>query len=489
MLKQGLQQKLLQKLSPQQIQFIKLLQIPAASLEARIKEELEENPALLDAATPESPTDEAREGEPSEEEADRQAEQVEEGLGDISLDEFLNQEDYAYRTRQAEDPNAEHYEAPIVQRVSLYDELRMQLGMLDLDDTQYLIAEQIIGNIDEDGYLRRPLTSIVDDLAFRYNVSVTDEAVTEVLRQVQKLDPPGIAARDLQECLLLQLLRKPGTPEVLLARQIIADFFEEFSKKHLDKILDRTKADPDVFKEAWVLITRLNPKPGGSSMAASAQVIIPDYLVTVVNGEVEVQLNRKNAPELRVNRSYLRMLQDLDLSGKKALSAADKETIQFVKQKIEAAKWFIDAMQQRQVTLLRTMMTIIEKQKAFFLNEDDEACLRPMILKDVAEEIGMDISTISRVASSKFVQTDFGIYPLKFFFSEGMTTQSGEEVSTREIKKVLGELIAGEEKRKPLSDDRLTELLQEKGYDIARRTVAKYREQLGIPVARLRKDL
>ncbi|MBX3102454.1 MAG: RNA polymerase factor sigma-54 [Bacteroidetes bacterium] len=488
MLKQGLQQKLLQKLSPQQIQFIKLLQIPAASLEARIKEELEENPALLDAGTlrAEEESGTAEEGDSPE---DASAERSEQTTEDISLDEFISQEDYAYRTWQPEDPNAERYEAPIVQRFSLYDDLRMQLGMLDLDDEQYLIAEQIIGNIDEDGYLRRPLTSIVDDLAFRYNVSVTDAAAAEVLSAVHRLDPPGIAARDLQECLSLQLQRRPAAPEVLLARTIISDYFEEFTKKHLDKILDRTKADPDVFREAWMLITRLNPKPGGSAAAGSAQVIIPDYLVTVQNGEVEVQLNRKNAPELRVNRSYLRMLQDMDLLGKKSLSSADKETLAFVKQKIEAAKWFIEAMQQRQITLLRTMMTIVEKQKAFFLNEDDEACLRPMILKDVAEEIGMDISTISRVASSKFVQTDFGIYPLKFFFSEGMTTQSGEEVSTREIKKVLQELISVEMKRKPLSDDRLTELLAEKGYDIARRTVAKYREQLGIPVARLRKEL
>lgn len=485
MLKQGLQQKLLQKLSPQQIQFIKLLQIPTTALEARIKEELEENPALeelgtmADTTTEDQYSDEAPTTEP-----DYEQEQ------DMSLDEFVHQqEDYDYRTRLASDPNEERYEAPIVQRYSMYDELRRQLAMKDLDDHHWMIAEQIIGNIDEDGYFRRPIMSITDDLAFRYSYTVQDEEVEQVLQLVQTLDPPGVAARDLQECLRLQLQRKAQTAEVKLALRIVNDFFEEFTKKHLDRIQERTKAEADIFKEAYNLITKLNPKPGESSVGNGGQVITPDYLLSISDGEIDLKLNRKNAPELRVNRSYQRMLQDMDQAEKKKRTTTDKETLTFVKQKIEAAKWFIDAIQQRQITLLRTMMAIVEKQKDFFLNEDDEGYLRPMILKDIAEEVGMDISTISRVANSKFVQTDFGIYPLKFFFSEGMTTQSGEEVSTREIKKILQELIEAEDKRKPLSDDRLTELLIEKGYDIARRTVAKYREQLNIPVARLRKQL
>lgn len=485
MLKQGLHQKLLQKLSPQQIQFIKLLQIPTTALEARIQEELEENPALMEAGTlaeeqPEGPyADEPTEAEPDYEQNK-----------DLSLDEYVNQqEDYAYKTRQATDPNEERYETPMVQGYSMYDELRRQLSMKVLDDHAWMIAEQIIGNIDEDGYFRRPIASITDDLAFRYSYTVQDAEVEAVLHLVQTLDPPGIAARDLQECLSLQLQRRPSSPEVVLARSIVDTYFDEFTKKHLDKIQERTGAGSALFKEAYTLITRLNPKPGGTAAVGISQIITPDYIVRVVDGEVDVKLNQKNAPELRVNRRYIRMLGDMDRADKKKMSTADKETLSFVKQKIEAAHWFIEAIQQRQLTLLRTMVAIIDKQREFFVNEDDEGCLRPMILKDIADEIGMDISTVSRVASSKYVQTEYGIYPLKFFFSEGVTTQSGDEVSTREIKKVLQALIDEEDRLKPLSDDRLTEMLAEKGYDIARRTVAKYREQLNIPVARLRKSL
>jgi len=498
MLKQSLQQKLLQKLSPQQIQFIKLLQIPTASLEVRIEQELEENPALIDYSEPEKLASDDRQQDEDEDRSELSA--IDEGLTDdsgeydkqeISLEEYLNEAesgDYDYRTYQPDDPNEERYEAPIVELNTLYDSLNTQITFLHLNERENRIAQQIIGNLDEDGYLRRSIVAIADDLAFRQNLQVSDEEVEAVLEKVQQLEPAGVCARDLQECLLLQLDRKTPAPDVELASTILMDFYDEFTKKHFDKIMDRTGASETEFKAAYKLITRLNPKPGESQTAVKLNYIIPDFLLTVNNGEIDIKLNRKNAPDLRVNKRYLRMLEQLAVA-EKAGDRTAKETVQFIKAKLDSAKWFIDAIKQRQYTLMNTMATIAEKQREFFISEGDEGKLRPMILKDVAQEIGLDISTVSRVANSKYVQTDFGIYQLKYFFSEGISTDSGEDVSNKEVKKILGEMISKENKKKPLSDDKLAKMLNDKGYNIARRTVAKYREQLNVPVARLRKEI
>jgi RNA polymerase sigma-54 factor len=406
------------------------------------------------------------------------------------MNDSFGEDDYDYRIRQAADPNQEFYEAPVVQGESLFDDLMRQLSLLELDDKQYRIAENLIGNLDDDGYLRRDLFSVADDLVFKYNISAEPQEVEAVLEEVQKLDPAGVGARDLQECLLLQLYRKQQDETAELAIRILMDCFEEFTKKHFDKMASKCDASLEQIRNAYDLITRLNPKPGGAagSLGSSKpQYIVPDFLLTAEGTELSVKLNSKNAPDLRVNRRYKEMLHQLE--HKPSLSRSERETLQFVKQKIDSARWFIDAIEQRQATLLKTMFCIAEKQREFFLHEGDEAKLKPMILKDVADEIQMDISTVSRVANSKYVQTDFGIYQLKYFFSEGIMTEGGEEVSNREVKKILQEMIAGEKKGRPLSDQKLMEMLEKKGYNIARRTVAKYREQLGIPVARLRKSL
>ncbi|MDX2063249.1 MAG: RNA polymerase factor sigma-54 [Bacteroidia bacterium] len=495
MLKQGLQQKLLQKLSPQQIQFIKLLQIPTASLEARIQEELEDNPALQDADNPEAAFDETTtpdaddEADPLESLDTADEIETDSSASEISLDDYLDREDYSYKTQLQDDPNDERYEAPIVQLNSLYDSLEAQMHLVELNGQEEIVARYIIGNIDEDGYFRRPISSIVDDLAFRQNTVVPEELVENVLHKVQQLDPPGVGARDLQECLLLQLDRKPRSPEVELAQQVLMDYFEEFTKKHFDRIIDRTGVTREQFREAYQLITKLNPKPGESETVVKNQYIIPDFILTVQGTEIDIKLNRRNAPQLNVNKQYLNMLRRLDSGNGKSHDRETKETLLFVKTKIDSARWFIDAIKQRQLTLLKTMSCIAEKQREFFLSEGDPARLRPMILKDVADVIGMDISTVSRVANSKYVQTDFGIFLLKYFFSEGIATDSGDEVSNKEVKKILEDLVGGENKKKPLSDDRLAQLLNDRGYNIARRTVAKYREQLNIPVARLRKEV
>ena len=494
MLKQGLHQKLLQKLSPQQIQFIKLLQIPTIELEGRIKQELEDNPALAEgneSAEDDNPydneNDEADTGpdDPYADEAYDEAEGPD--LQELSLEDYLAEEDYRYKLHTPDDPNDERYETPIVQRCSLYDLLEQQIGMLPLSELEFLVARQIIGNIDPDGYFRRPITAIVDELAFRQNLSVREEVVESVLGIVQSLDPPGVGARDLQECLLLQLHRKPQSPLIQLALRIVENYFEELSKKHFDRLADRLSIDDDQLREVYQLITRLNPRPGESESEVKMQYIVPDFILHEEGGQLAIKLNRKNAPELRVSRSYVRMLQELQPAAKDKDTQA-RETFQFVKAKIDSAQWFIDAIKQRQDTLLKTMVCIANRQKDFFLSQGDDTKLRPMILKDVADEIGMDISTVSRVANSKYVQTDFGIYQLKYFFSEGISTESGEEVSNKEVKRILRELIENEDRKKPLSDDRLTQLLNERGYNIARRTVAKYREQMGLNVARLRKD-
>jgi RNA polymerase sigma-54 factor len=487
-LKQSTTLKLSQRPSFQQIQFIKLLQVPTAALEARIEEELEMNPVLQDGNEPSS--ENTQEKDNLYEDTNSQA-----GLGEqnenqeASLEELLNQEEYSYKTWLADDSDEERYEAPIVQTSSLYDSLMSQLHLLEMDERQRLIAEEIIGDIDEDGYLRRALISIADDLSFRRNMPVEVEEVEEALYKVQELDPPGIGARDLQECLLLQLNRKTQSQDSLLAFRIIDEFFEEYKSKHFDKIIDKLQISQETFKRAHSVILRLNPKPGESQTEVKLNYIVPDFILHVENNEIVIKLNRKNAPELKVNSKYIRMYEQLQESVKQNGSKVKAEEMQFLKSKIEAAKWFIDAIKQRQITLHKTMECIAQEQKEFFLSEGDETKIKPLILKDVAEKINMDISTVSRVANSKYVQTDFGIYQLKHFFSEGIVNQKGEEVSNREVKHILKEIIDNEDKKNPYSDDKLTEMLKEKGYNIARRTVAKYREQLNINIARLRKQI
>lgn len=482
MLKQRLQQKLLQKLSPQQIQMIKLLEIPTMQLEQRIKRELEENPVLEEGR-------EKDEFESSANEADAAPAEKE----DFSIDEYINNDDIPsyklYSKNYSKDDK--RTEIPFSIGVSFHDHLEAQLGLRRLDEHQHALAEYIIGNIDEDGYLRRELEAISDDLAFSVGVTSTEEELLGILRIIQDFEPVGVGARDLRECLLLQIRAKDQTdPAIATATEIIRYHFDEFTRKHYDKIQSKLNISDEELKEAIDEILHLNPKPGSSLSDAankSSQVIIPDFILEDNNGEFEVVLNGRNTPELRISRTYSEMLESYAAARSKS-TTEQKEAVSFVKQKLDSAKWFIDAIKQRQNTLLVTMNAILDYQREYF-EEGDETRLRPMILKDIADVTGLDISTISRVANSKYIQTHFGILPLKFFFSEGLQTDSGEEVSTREIKKILQDCIGGEDKRKPLTDDSLAEILQEKGYHIARRTIAKYREQLNIPVARMRKEL
>ena len=492
-LSQRLQQKLLQKLSPQQIQLMKLLQVPTAHLEERIKEELEENPALETAEDGmEEKHEEAQDDfEVGTEEFENDG--SEDDYGNIDISEYVNDGDdevgdYKYRDDNYGDPN-EQKTIPHKVETSFYDTLKSQLLMLNIDDRQRQIADQIIGSIDDDGYLRREASALADDLAFRQNIDCSEKEIKELIHLIQQFDPAGVAARDLQECLLLQLKRKEANGQpVATAIEIIERHFDEFTKKHYEKIQRSLNLDEDEIKEVINQIIKLNPKPGGQVGDTNKlqSYVIPDFFVINNNGKLEVTLNSKNAPDLRISEGYRDMLKDYDRGAKK--DKRQKEAVLFIKQKIDSAKWFIDAIKQRQHTLLSTMNTIVEYQRQFFLTGEDTD-LRPMILKDIAERTFLDISTVSRVANSKFVQTEFGTYRLKFFFSESLVTDSGEEVSTREVKKILSNLIEEENKQRPLSDEKLTEALQEKGYNIARRTVAKYREQLNIPVARLRKEL
>lgn len=494
-LSQSLQQKLLQKLSPQQIQLMKLLQVPTANLETRIKEELEENPALeLDEEKHDEGADELKDefNENGEEEFEEK-DGSEDEYDNIDISEYVREGDDDvgdYKLRDDNYPEEdEGRQLPFKAETSFYELLLTQLGMLKLEEKEQAIAEQIVGSIDEDGYLRRETAAIVDDLAFRQNIITTEEEVEALINRIQHFDPPGVAARDLRECLLLQLVRlKDEGKPVELAIKAITKYFDEFTKKHYEKIQRGLDIDDDQLKEMMQLIIRLNPKPGGMTgeLSKAETYVVPDFFIMNNAGKLELTLNSRNAPELRISEGYRDMLKEYDRGAKK--DKRQKEAVLFIKQKIDAAKWFIDAIKQRQHTLLSTMNAIMEHQYDFFLT-GDETELRPMILKDIAEKTNLDISTVSRVANSKFVQTEFGTYRLKFFFSESLSTDSGEEVSTREVKKILSDLIEGEDKKRPLSDERLTELLQEKGYNIARRTVAKYREQLNIPVARLRKEL
>lgn len=481
MQKLSLSQTLGQKLSPQQIQFIKLLQIPTAELDTRIEEELEANPALEEGR---EESDDTKQDEETYEEDYSSADD------DLNVEDYLQDDDFRGYKMQGDGPSGDEddREMPIPTTTTLNEQLLTQFGFLGLDERQQIIGLQLIGSIESDGYIRRDLEAIINDLAFSQNIETDMDEVEEVLRKIQTFDPAGIAARNLQECLLLQLERRDDQlAAVQHAITIIDDHFEEFTKKHYDKITKRLGLSDEELKEAITLVTKLNPKPGSSSSGlVKTQYVIPDFILVNNNGKLELSLNSKNAPELRISRSYADMMDAYDKSDKKDKKL--KETVSFVKQKLDSAKWFIDAIRQRQQTLLNTMKAIINYQYDFFL-EGDESNLKPMILKDIATEIGMDISTVSRVANSKSVQTEFGVYPLKYFFSEGISTDSGEDVSSREVKHILKQFIEEEDKQKPLSDDKLEKLLKERGYQIARRTVAKYREQLNIPVARLRKEL
>lgn len=485
MLKQRLQQKLLQKLSPQQIQMIKLLEVPTLQIEQRIKKELEENPALEEGADDED----LPEGEGEEEQFDEKDKDQEE----FTIDDYIDDDEipeYRLQTKNYSKDEEKRSEIPFSVGSSFQEYLESQLSLRNLTDKQEILGEYILGNIDEDGYLRRELANIVDDLAFLQNVETTEEELEEVLKIIQDLEPAGVGARNLRECLLLQIeKRDTSQPALNLAHKILDNHFEEFSKRHYDKIISKQGISENELKEAIEEVLKLNPKPGGvynDPYNKSSQPIIPDFILELSEDGFDLHLNSRNLPELRLNSSYNEMLKSYsrDKSQKKEM----KDAVMFVKQKIDSAKWFIDAIKQRQNTLLLTMNAILEYQQEYFI-DGDETKLKPMILKDVAEMTGLDISTVSRVANSKFIQTHFGIFPLKFFFSEGLQTDSGEEVSTREIKRILQDCIENEQKRRPLTDERLTEILQEKGYQIARRTVAKYREQLNIPVARLRKEI
>ena len=479
MLKQTLQQKLLQKLSPQQIQLMKLLQVPTVELEQRIKEELEANPALDEGVEKDEEFDEFEEEEESRTDEE------------FDISEYLSDDDtpdykLSVNNKGVDDDDKD---VPLGSGSTFRDLLIAQLGLRKLDQEQRMLAENLIGNLDDDGYLRREIAAIVNDLAFSQNIITTSDKLEEILVVIQDFDPPGVGARDLRECLLIQINRvEREEPSVDLARVVLDKFFESFSKKHYDKITRRLGITDEELKGAVEEIVRLNPKPGNSLQGSAkiVQHVVPDFIVVVEDDELRLTLNQRNAPDLKVSRQYKQMLETY--ASQKSPDKKSKEAIMFVKQKIDGAKWFIDAIRQRQQTLLFTMNAILDYQEAYFLT-GDETKIKPMILKDIAEIVQMDISTISRVANSKYVQCPYGTFLLKTFFSESLSTDSGEEVSTREVKKILQESIDGEEKRRPLTDEKLAKVLKDQGYNIARRTVAKYREQLGIPVARLRKEL
>jgi RNA polymerase sigma-54 factor len=486
MLKQRLQQKLLQKLSPQQIQMIKLLEVPTLQIEQRIKKELEENPALEEGSDEE---DVLVNTEDSEEQYDENDVDQEE----FTLDDYIEEDDipeYRLQTSNFSKEDEKRNEIPFSVGSSFHEHLESQLNLRDLSEKQKILGEYILGNVDEDGYLRREPENIVDDLAFLQNITTSVKELEEVLEIIQDLDPSGVGARNLRECLLIQIaVKDPTQPHIKLAYTIIDQYFEEFSKRHYDKITNRLGISEEELKLAIDEILKLNPKPGSvysDSFTKNSQQIIPDFILELTETGFDLHLNSRNLPELRLSPAYNEMLRTYiqNKNQKKDM----KEAILFVKQKIDSAKWFIDAIKQRQNTLLLTMNAILKFQEEYFIN-GDETRLKPMILKDVAEMTGLDISTVSRVANSKYIQTHFGIFPLKYFFSEGLQTDTGEEVSTREIKRILQDCIENEEKRRPLTDERLTDILQKKGYQIARRTVAKYREQLSIPVARLRREI
>ena len=484
MLKQYLQYKLSQKLSPQQIQLMKLIQLPTQAFEQRLKQELEENPAL-------------ERGKEKEEDgfddvySDQDYEENEKiNADDINIDDYLSDDETPSYRLQANNHSAddESKTIPYASGTSFTQLLTEQLNTFRLENQDYKIAKFLIGSIDDSGYIRRPLLDLTDDLAFTQNIFTDVKTLEKVLKVVQQLDPPGVGARNLQECLLIQLQRKEQTPDTERAVDLIENAFEQFTKKHFQKLLKKFNISEIELKDAILEIERLNPKPGSSfsNNLRSTEHVVPDFTIKIIDGELELVLNGRNAPELHISKSYNEML--LGYKASKEKSRAQKEAVLFIKQKLDAAKWFIDAIRQRQQTLLLTMSAIMHYQKAYFLSGDEEQ-LRPMILKDIADEVEMDVSTISRVANSKYVDTPYGTKLIKEFFSESMTNDQGEEVSTREIKSILKTVIVEEDKKKPWTDEKLAKILKEKGYPIARRTVAKYREQLDFPVARLRKQI
>ena len=485
MLKQHLQFKLSQKLSPQQIQLMKLIQLPTQAFEQRLKQELEENPAL-ETGKDEVDTEQDEFDDLYDNETDSESINAE----DINIDEYLSDDEIPEYRTQANNYSADDEEksVPYAAGISFNQYLINQLNTIYLTDEEWSIAEFLIGSVDESGYIRRPLSDIMDDLAFTQNIYTEVKTIERVLHIVQSLDPEGVAARTLEECLLLQLKRKEMTPSVELAIQLLEKSFEQFTKKHYQKLIQKHNITEEQLKDAISEIERLNPKPGGSYSGNNRIVehVVPDFSIRIVDGELELTLNGRNAPELHVSREYNNMLEGYKNSKEK--SKSQKDTVMFIKQKLDAAKWFIDAIRQRQQTLYITMNEIMEYQKEYFLT-GDERKLRPMILKDIADGIGMDVSTVSRVANSKYVDTPYGTKLIKDYFSESMKNDQGEDVSTKEIKKILETVIGEETKKKPLTDDKLAAILKEKGYPIARRTVAKYREQLDIPVARLRKQI
>jgi RNA polymerase sigma-54 factor len=488
MLKQGLQQSQLQKLSPQQIQFIKLLQLNSVDIIQRIDQELIENPALLRASDEDAaPAD--KETETNTEEVSSEDLSVEDFIANETFDvkEYVNDEYDPEGFHLSDEGDEERKERPIVESHSFHEELQDQFNSIAESEKELAIGTQLIGTLDDDGYLRRPLEAIINDLAFSINIETNLEEMKRVLHKIQKLEPPGIGATSLQECLLIQLHRKDQNNLLVInAIKILDQHFEDFTKKHYEKLTKTLKITEAELKEIILLITKLNPKPGEAIDNTATQYITPDFILVDQEGKFLIQLNSRNAPDLRISRSYMETLKGYEES--KSPSREQKETVQFIKQKLDSAKWFIDSIKQRHNTLLLTMNAILNYQLGYF-EEGDETKLKPMILKDIAEATNLDISTISRVANSKYIQTDFGVIPLKFFFSEGIATEDGEEVSSREVKKILKDAIEAEEKSKPLPDEKLMEILKDKGYHIARRTVAKYREQMNIPVARLRKEI
>ena len=481
MLKQFLNFKLSQKLSPQQIQLMKLIQLPTQAFEQRISQEMNENPALEGGK---------EEPEKFDEDINDDYQETIDEAPEINIDDYLSDDETPSYKLNANNYSADDQQThmPYAAGQSFTQHLMQQLNTYRLEESEKEIAKFLVGSVDESGYIRREIADIVDDLAFTQNVYTQEAAVESVLEKVQELDPAGVGARDLQECLLLQLKRKQQNSKVILASRILKETFDHFSKKHYKKLLQKFSISEDDLREAIAEIENLNPKPGGaiSSNTRMVEHVVPDFAITIVEGSLELTLNGRNAPELHVSREYSNMLKGYKESKDK--SKSQKEAVLFIKQKLDAAKWFIDAIKQRQQTLFVTMNAIMHQQEAYFLSGDQRK-LRPMILKDIADTIGMDISTVSRVANSKYVDTPYGTKLIKEFFSESMKNDQGEDVSTKEIKKILEITIGEEDKRKPLTDDKLAQILKEKGYPIARRTVAKYREQLELSVARLRKEL
>ena len=483
-MKQYLKLKLNQKLSPQQIQLMKLIQLPTIDFEQKIKQELEENPAL---EIRDNSNDVLDEDFSNSNEDELNNESIDDD--DINIEDYINYDDTpAYKLSYNTNNDSENSEIPFASGISFTEYLLNQLNTLRLNDDEAKIAEFLVGSIDNSGYLRQNTDEIIDDLAFTQNIDVSIEKLKKILSIVQQLDPPGVGAQSLQECLILQLKRKPSNKQINLATNIIENSFDQFSKKHFNKLIVKYDINENELKAAIIEIEKLNPKPGNSfsNYEKPIEQIIPDFKIEISNNSLVLTLNNRNNPVLKISNHYNEMLKGYKLDKNKTKS--QREAVQFIKQKLDSAKWFIDAVKQRQETLYVTMLAIMEYQEEYFLSGDEKQ-IKPMILKDIAEKIEMDISTISRVANSKYVDTPYGTKLLKEFFSESMTTQSGEEISTIEIKKILETIIEKENKRAPQTDEKLVKLLQEKGYKIARRTVAKYREQLNIPVARLRKEI